>query len=55
VRKHRLLIFKNQGIIPPQRYLEIGSWFGEVLSTFARHPKSPLLEIFRVSNDEEEG
>ena len=33
VKKHRILIFRDQGIVPPQRHLEISRWFGEVEST----------------------
>ena len=33
VKKHRILIFRHQGIVPPLRHLEIGRWFGEVEST----------------------
>lgn len=54
-RKHRILVFKNQGLISPERHLEIGRWFGKIESTFYDHPKSPLRDIFRVSNDESEG
>ena len=55
VKKHRILVFKDQGIVSPERHLEIGRWFGQIESTFYDHPKSPLRDIFRVSNDEEEG
>lgn len=41
VTKHRLLIFKNQGIVPPEKHLEISKWFGRIESTFYKHPKSP--------------
>lgn len=30
-------------------------WFGEIESTFYKHPRSPHPDIFRVSNDEAEG
>uniref|UniRef100_A0A0B6ZCM7 TauD/TfdA-like domain-containing protein n=2 Tax=Arion vulgaris TaxID=1028688 RepID=A0A0B6ZCM7_9EUPU len=55
VQKHRLLIFKNQGIISCDRHVEISKWFGEMESTFYRHPKSQHPDVFRVSNDEKEG
>ncbi|XP_025111404.1 uncharacterized protein LOC112574493 isoform X1 [Pomacea canaliculata] len=55
VHKHRLLIFKNQGIISADRHVEISRWFGELESTFYKHPKSPHPDVFRVSNCEEEG
>jgi alpha-ketoglutarate-dependent taurine dioxygenase len=35
--------------------VQISSWFGDVESTFYRHPASPHPDIFRVSNDECEG
>ena len=34
VKKHRILVFRDQGIVPPQRHLEISRWFGEVESTY---------------------
>ena len=55
VHKHRLLIFKNQGEITGNRHVEISKWFGELESTFYKHPKSPHPDVFRVSNVEEEG
>lgn len=55
VHKHRLLIFKNQGEITGDRHVEISKWFGELESTFYKHPKSPHPDVFRVSNVEEEG
>ena len=51
----RLLIFKNQGIIPPERQLQISKWFGNIESTFYDHSESPHRDIFRVSNDRNEG
>ena len=52
VKKHRILIFREQGIVPPQRHLEISRWFGEVESTyveiffnkFSRLHSVPLLK-----------
>lgn len=55
VTKHRMLIFKNQGIISGKRHVEISKWFGELESTFYKHPKSPHPDVFRVSNDKSEG
>ena len=55
VALHRLLVFKDQGIISGQRHVEISSWFGELESTFYKHPKSPPPDVFRVSNDPNEG
>jgi len=55
VTEHQLLIFKDQGIVPPEKHLEIGKWFGKIESTFYNHPKSPHRDIFRVSNDRTEG
>ena len=54
VTEHRLLVFKDQDVVPPQRQLEISSWFGNIESTFYNHPKSPHRDIFRVSNDPNE-
>ncbi|KAL7640241.1 UNVERIFIED_CONTAM: hypothetical protein RMT77_009655 [Armadillidium vulgare] len=55
VLQHRLLIFKDQGIISGDRHVEIAKWFAEPDSTFYKHPKSPHPEVFRVSNDRTEG
>ncbi|XP_076449588.1 (3R)-3-[(carboxymethyl)amino]fatty acid oxygenase/decarboxylase-like isoform X1 [Babylonia areolata] len=55
VHKHRMLIFKDQGVVSADRHVEISKWFGELESTFYKHPKSPHPDVFRVSNDEEEG
>lgn len=55
VHKFRLLVFRDQGVISGPRQVEISKWFGELDSTFYRHPKSPDPDVFRVSNDEKEG
>ena len=55
VKSHRLLVFRNQGVVSPSRHLEIGRWFGEIESTFYNHSRSPHRDIFRVSNDREQG
>lgn len=55
VTKHRLLLFSNQGIISGERHVEISKWFGELESTFYKHPKSPHPDVFRVSNNKLEG
>lgn len=55
VRNQRILVFRNQESVTPERHLEIGRWFGDIESTFYDHPKSPLRDIFRVSNDRREG
>ena len=55
VTNYRLLIFRNQGIVSGDRHVEISKWFGELESTFYKHPKSPHPDVFRVSNREEDG
>jgi len=55
VNLHRLVVFRDQGIISGKRQVEISRWFGELDSTFYRHPRSPDNNVFRVSNDESEG
>lgn len=55
VHKHRLLIFKNQGVVSGDRHVEISQWFGDLESTFYKHPRSPHPDVFRVSNNGEEG
>ena len=37
----RLLIFKDQGIVSAERQLTASRWFGDIESTFYKHPKSP--------------
>jgi len=41
VREHQVLVFRNQSGLSPGRHVEIGKWFGEIESTFYKHPKSP--------------
>lgn len=53
--EYRLLLFKNQGKLSAENQLRASRWFGEIHSTFYKHPKSPHPEIFRVSNDERQG
>jgi len=55
VRTHRLLVFRDQLKITPERHLQIGRWFGQIESTFYNHPASPHRDVFRVSNDRSEG
>jgi len=55
VRTHRLLVFRDQWNLSPERHLQIGRWFGKIESTFYDHPASPHRDIFRVSNDRKEG
>jgi len=55
VRAHRLLVFRHQLKITPERHLQIGRWFGQIESTFYNHPASPHRDVFRVSNDRSEG
>lgn len=54
--KHRLLLFKGQGIVSAERQVEISKWFGEIESRpFSKHPASPHPDVFRVSNVRSEG
>eukprot|EP00656_Telonema_subtile_P052958 TRINITY_DN7522_c0_g1_i2.p1 TRINITY_DN7522_c0_g1~~TRINITY_DN7522_c0_g1_i2.p1 ORF type:complete len:259 (+),score=58.68 TRINITY_DN7522_c0_g1_i2:72-848(+) len=55
LHRHRVLIFRDQGQVEPETQLEVSRWFGEVESTFYKHPQSPHPDIFRVSNDEDQG
>ena len=55
VHKYKIMIFKNQGQVTGKRQVEISKWFGELESTFYKHPASPDPDVFRVSNDEQEG
>lgn len=53
--RHRLVLFRNQGEISGDRHVQISQWFGPLESTFYKHPRSPHPDVFRVSNDPEEG
>lgn len=53
--KYRVLVFKGQGNLSGKRQVQISKQFGTIESTFYKHPKSPHPDIFRVSNDENEG
>ncbi|XP_002736249.1 alpha-ketoglutarate-dependent taurine dioxygenase-like [Saccoglossus kowalevskii] len=56
VTEHRILIFKDQHEISPKRHVRISRWFGDLESSFfTQHPKSPLRDIYRASNDKSEG
>ncbi|KAK7465206.1 hypothetical protein BaRGS_00037610, partial [Batillaria attramentaria] len=55
VHRHRLLIFKDQGVINGTRHVEIARWFGELKSDWKNHPRSPHKHIIRLSNDKREG
>nr|KAG5687571.1 hypothetical protein BaRGS_022875 [Batillaria attramentaria] len=55
VHRHRLLIFKDQGVVSGERHVEISRWFGDVRADFEIHRKSPHPLLLRVSNDETEG
>jgi taurine dioxygenase len=55
VARHRLLVFRDQGIVSGTRQVEIARWFNELESTFYKHPRSLHPDVFRVSNDPAEG
>lgn len=55
VEKHRIVVFRDQGVIPGQRQVDISRWFGTPESTFYKHPQSPDPDVFRVSNDRAHG
>jgi alpha-ketoglutarate-dependent taurine dioxygenase len=57
VYKHRLVIFRSlDNILSPEDLLKISRWFGKIeTESYGKHPQSPSKEIYRVSNDEEEG
>ena len=55
VTEHRLMVFREQGLISGDRHVEISRWFGELDSAFRKHPRSPHPDVFRVSNDPNEG
>uniref|UniRef100_A0A0G4GXI3 TauD/TfdA-like domain-containing protein n=1 Tax=Chromera velia CCMP2878 TaxID=1169474 RepID=A0A0G4GXI3_9ALVE len=53
--RYGMLLFRGQGRLSAEVQLAVSRWFGEVQSTFSKHPKSPHPDIFRVSNDRREG
>ena len=55
VNKYRLVVFRNQGVLSGDKQVEISTWFGELESTFYKHPCSPHPDVFRVSNDPAHG
>ena len=54
IMDYRLLQFRKTKLTG-QRQVDISQELGKVESTFYKHPKSPHPDIFRVSNDENEG
>ena len=56
VHKHKVVVFRDQGILTGEEQIQISRWFGEMEDAgFEQHPKSPHRLILRVSNDENEG
>eukprot|EP00088_Acartia_fossae_P001298 TRINITY_DN10486_c0_g1_i2.p1 TRINITY_DN10486_c0_g1~~TRINITY_DN10486_c0_g1_i2.p1 ORF type:complete len:281 (+),score=41.73 TRINITY_DN10486_c0_g1_i2:27-845(+) len=55
VKEHSLLVFRNQGTLTPEEYLEIGAWFGDIEPPILNHEKAPHKDIFRISNDCSQG
>lgn len=55
VNSHRLVVLRDQGLISGQRQVDVSRWFGDLESTFYKHPASPHPDVFRVSNDDTEG
>ncbi|CAD5114705.1 DgyrCDS3748 [Dimorphilus gyrociliatus] len=55
--KHKILVFKNQGVILPQRQLQITRWFGDIEELgIEEHARvKGCTGVLRVSNDELEG
>ena len=53
--RHRLVIFRDQGVVSGERQVAISRLFGELESTFYKHPASPHPDVFRVSNDPQQG
>jgi alpha-ketoglutarate-dependent taurine dioxygenase len=52
--EHRVVLFRQQEL-SGQQQVDLSNALGTVESTFYKHPKSPHADIFRVSNNEEEG
>lgn len=52
--EYRFVLFRRQKL-SGQQQVDLSNALGKVESTFYKHPKSPHPDVFRVSNDEEEG
>lgn len=55
ISTYRLLIFKNQNQLTPEKQVELSGLLGEIESSFYKHPQSPHPDVFRVSNDPKVG
>lgn len=55
VYEYVLLIFKNQGIVSGERYVEISKWFGDLEFIFYKYFRLLYFDVFCVLNNEEEG
>ena len=56
VKKNRILIFRSQKkVISGQYQVDFSNQLGKVISNFCKHPKQPHSEVFRLSNDHNEG
>lgn len=55
LHRNKVLLFRGQGRLSGERQVEISRWFGDLHSTFSKHPRSPHPDVFRVSNDSSEG
>lgn len=51
VFEHRVVVFRNQGVVAGSDQVAISRWFNPLESTFYKHPMSPHPDVFRVSND----
>eukprot|EP00978_Attheya_sp_CCMP212_P037507 scaffold177439_cov46-Attheya_sp.AAC.3 len=52
--EYRVVLFRQQEL-SGQQQVDLSNALGTVESTFYQHPKSPHPDIFRVSNNDEEG
>ena len=55
VTTYRIVVFRDQGVVSGNGQVAISKWFGELESTFYKHPCSPHPDVFRVSNDPAQG
>ncbi|XP_013397040.1 uncharacterized protein LOC106163877 [Lingula anatina] len=54
--QNRILIFKDQGIVPAKVHIRVGEWFGPIQpAEMYSHPRAPHPQVLRLSNDPEEG
>jgi alpha-ketoglutarate-dependent taurine dioxygenase len=61
VQEHRIVVFRDQGKVSGEKHVEISKYFGTIDRTLHEgdtifpHPKCHNADVYRISNDPEEG